>query len=68
MRQRFGVLDKIQHKDLIPERMKTDEVSIRTVLALCLRYFPTAVREGREPQRKRVVALRKQRSEFWKAE
>lgn len=36
MRQRFGALDKIQHRNWIPERMNTNEVSIRIVLALCL--------------------------------
>ena len=39
MRQRFGALDKKQHRNLIPEKMRPNEVSIRTVLALCLKVL-----------------------------
>lgn len=33
---RIWALDKTQHRNLIPERMKTNEMSVRIILALCL--------------------------------
>ena len=66
MRQRFWTLDKKQHRNLILEKMKTNEVSPRIGLALCL-WVLSSCNAGRRISRENcsLTKLTKQRSEFW---